>query len=127
MANTDQLEELLTLLGGEVRLVDTSGHEVELGAEVVEAFQAAVAEMLAHEANDLTTQEAAKLIGISRPTLIRLLDTGKLPYRRTNGDHGHRRIPRRAALDYLRADLDRRRQALDLLAADAEALGFFDD
>ncbi len=127
MANTDQLEELLTLLGGEVRLVDTSGHEVELGAEVVEAFQAAVAEMLAHEANDLTTQEAAKLIGISRPTLIRLLDTGKLPYRRTNGDHGHRRIPRRATLDYLRADLDRRRQALDLLAADAEALGFFDD
>ena len=127
MANTDQLEALLTLLGGDVRLVDNSGHEVELGAEVVEAFQAAVAEMLAHEANDLTTQEAAKLIGVSRPTLIRLLDTGKLPYRRTNGDHGHRRIPRRAALDYLRADLDRRRQALDVLAADAEALGFFDD
>jgi excisionase family DNA binding protein len=127
MANTDQLEALLTLLGGDVRLVDNSGHEVELGAEVVEAFQAAVAEMLAHEANDLTTQEAAKLIGVSRPTLIRLLDTGKLPYRRTNGDHGHRRIPRRAALDYLRADLERRRQALDVLAADAEALGFFDD
>ena len=127
MANTDQLEALLTLLGGDVRLVDNRGHEVELGAEVVEAFQAAVAEMLAHEANDLTTQESAKLIGVSRPTLIRLLDTGKLPYRRTNGDHGHRRIPRRAALDYLRADLDRRRQALDVLAADAEALGFFDD
>ena len=127
MANTDQLEALLTLLGGEVRLVDNRGHEVELGAEVVEAFQAAVAEMLAHEANDLTTQEAAKLIGVSRPTLIRLLDTGKLPYRRTNGEHGHRRIPRRAALDYLRADLERRRQALDVLAADAEALGFFDD
>ena len=127
MANTDQLEALLTLLGGDVRLIDNSGHEVELGAEVVEAFQAAVAEMLAHEANDLTTQEAAKLIGVSRPTLIRLLDTGKLPYRRTNGDHGHRRIPRRAALDYLRADLGRRRQALDVLAADAEALGFFDD
>ncbi len=127
MANTDQLEELLTLLGGDVRLVDTRGREVELGADVVEAFQAAVADMLAHEANDLTTQEAAKLIGVSRPTLIRLLDTGKLPYRRTNGDHGHRRIPRRAALDYLRVDLERRRSALDELAADAEALGFFDD
>ena len=105
----------------------THGHEVELGADVVEAFQAAVAEMLVHEANDLTTEEAAKLIGVSRPTLIRLLDTGKLPYRRTNGDHGHRRIPRRAALNYLRADLQRRRQALDELAADAEALGLFDD
>ena len=127
MANTGELEELLTLLGGGVRLVDTHGHEVELGADVVEAFQAAVAEMLVHEANDLTTEEAARLIGVSRPTLIRLLDSGKLPYRRTNGDHGHRRIPRRAALYYLRADLQRRRQALDELAADAEALGFFDD
>lgn len=127
MANTDQLEELLTLLDGNVRLVDTSGRGVDLGTDVVEAFQSAVAEMLAHEASDLTTQEAAKLIGMSRPTLIRLLDTGKLPYRRTNGDHGHRRIPRRAALDYLRDDLVRRRHALDVLAEDAEALGFFED
>jgi excisionase family DNA binding protein len=127
VANTDQLEELLTLLGGDVRLVDTRGHAIELGSDVAEAFQAAVADMLAHEVADLTTEEAAKLIGVSRPTLIRLLDSGKLPHRRTNGEHGHRRIPRRAALDYLRADLERRRQALDDLAADAEALGFFDD
>ncbi len=127
MANTGELEALLRFLGGGVRLVDALGNEVALRADVVEAFQAAVAEMLVHDANDLTTEEAAKLIGVSRPTLIRLLDTGKLPYRRTNGDHGHRRIPRRAALDYLRADLERRRHALDVLAADAEALSFFDD
>ncbi len=83
--------------------------------------------MLAHEANDLTTAEAAKLIGVSRPTLIRLLDSGAIAYRRTHGDSGHRRISRRVALDYLRADLARRHQALDALAADAEEFGFFDD
>jgi excisionase family DNA binding protein len=127
VASSDQLEELLTLLMGDVRLVDAHGHEIELGADVAEAFQATVAGMLTHEASDLTTQEAAKLIGVSRPTLIRLLEMGVLPYRRTNGDRGHRRISRRDALDYLRADLVRRRHALDALAADAEAFGFFED
>ena len=78
-------------------------------------------------ASELTTQEAARLIGVSRPTLIRLLDTGAVPFRRTNGTHGHRRIARRDALAYLRADLQRRRHALDELAADADAFGFFDN
>jgi excisionase family DNA binding protein len=127
MANIEQLEELMGLLDGDVRLVDGSGHAIALATDVTEAFQTAVAEMLAGETHDLTTEEAAKLIGVSRPTLIRLLDIGAIPYRRTNGDHGHRRISRRAVLDHLRVDLGRRRQALDELAADAEAFGFFDE
>ena len=127
MANTEQLEELMGLLGGDVRLVDGSGHAIALATDVTEAFQVAVAEMLAGEAHDLTTEEAAKLLGVSRPTLIRLLDIGAISYRRTNGDHGHRRISRRAVLDHLRVDLARRRHALDELATDAEAFGFFDE
>ena len=127
MANVRQLEELMGLLDGDVQLVDGSGHAIALATDVTEAFQTAVAEMLAGEARDLTTEEAAKLIGVSRPTLIRLLDSGAIPYRRTNGDQGHRRISRRAVLDHLRVDLARRRQALDELAADAEAFGFFDE
>ena len=127
MANAEQLEELLGLLNGEVHLVDGSGHAIALATEVTEAFQTAVAGMLAGEAHDLTTEDAAKLIGVSRPTLIRLLDMGAIPYRRTNGDQGHRRISRRAVLDHLRVDLARRQQALDELAADAAALGFFDE
>jgi len=127
MANTEQLEELMGLLDGEVQLVDGSGHTVALATEVTEAFQTAVAQMLAGQTHDLTTEEAARLIGVSRPTLIRLLDIGTIPYRRTNGERGHRRISRRAVLDHLRVDLARRRHALDELAADAEAFGFFDE
>lgn len=133
MAKTDghdtpaSLDRVLTMLDGDVRLRDIDGNEVVLSADVIEAFQVAVAEMLSHSTTDLTTQEAAKLIGVSRPTLIRLLDTGALPFRRTHGTRGHRRISRRDALDYLRADLERRRRALDVLAEDAEAFGFYDD
>jgi excisionase family DNA binding protein len=133
MAKTDKhdnpasLDRVLTILDGDVRLRDIEGNEVVLSADVVEAFQMAVAEMLSHSTADLTTQEAAKLVGVSRPTLIRLLDTGAIPFRRTHGALGHRRILRRDALDYLRADLDRRRRALDTLAEDAAAFGFYDD
>ncbi len=126
MSTTPQLDELLTMLDSDTRLVDADGHEIALGEDVAEAFQAAIAEMRVRDANELTTQEAARLIGVSRPTLIRLLDTGAVAFRRTNGTHGHRRISRRDALAYLRADVERRRRALDELAADAEAFGFFD-
>jgi excisionase family DNA binding protein len=70
----------------------------------------------------LTAEEAARLIGGSRPTLIRLLKSGEIPFRRTHGAHGHRRVSRVAALSYLRADIVRCRQAPDELAATADAL-----
>ena len=127
MSTTPQLDELLTMLDSDTRLVDADGHEIALGEDVAEAFQAAIAEMRVRDTDELTTQEAARLIGVSRPTLIRLLDTGAVAFRRTNGTHGHRRISRRDALAYLRADVERRRRALDELAADAEAFGFFDN
>ena len=127
MATTPQLDQLLTMIDADTRLVDADGHEIALGEDVAEAFQTAIAEMRVRDTDELTTQQAARLIGVSRPTLIRLLDTGAVAFRRTNGTHGHRRISRRDALGYLRADLQRRRQALDELAADAEAFGFFDN
>ena len=120
------LDELTQLLDGDARLVDRRGGQVILSADVVEAFQGAIAELRSPSSDEFTTQESAKLLGVSRPTLIRLLDTGVIPYRRTRGDRGHRRIRRRDALAYLHADLEQRRRALDELAADADAFGFFE-
>jgi excisionase family DNA binding protein len=127
MASTLQLDQLLAMLDAGTRLVGADGSEVSLGEDVAEAFQAAIAEMRVREVNELSTQEAARMIGVSRPTLIRLLDSGAVAYRRTHGVRGHRRIARRDALTYLRDDIARRRKALDELAADAEAFGFFDN
>ncbi len=119
------LDELADTLSHSPRLVDQRGRQLALAPEVVEAFQHAISELQSPDA-ELTTEAAAALLGISRPTLIRLLDTGAMPYRRTQGTRGHRRIRRSDAVIYLRADLQQRRNALDELAAEAEAFGFFD-
>jgi excisionase family DNA binding protein len=69
---------------------------------------------------ELTTQEAADLLNVSRPTLIQLLDEGKLPYRRLGT---HRRIPL-ADVQAFKADLyAKRRDTLEALVAHDQALG----
>ncbi|GAA4814813.1 helix-turn-helix domain-containing protein [Tomitella cavernea] len=64
----------------------------------------------------LTTQEAAGLLGITRPTFVRLLEAGRIPYT-TPGRH--RRVELADVLDYRRNQRDQRRQALQRMADEA--------
>ncbi len=65
----------------------------------------------------LTTQEAADLLNISRPTLVRLLTDGEISYTMRGR---HRRVMLRDILDYRERTRRERRQTLDQMAADAE-------
>jgi len=67
---------------------------------------------------ELTTQEAADMLHISRPSLIQLLDEGKMEYRRVGT---HRRVRFDALMKYKRqADAARRAVLAELAAYDQE-------
>jgi len=64
-------------------------------------------------AETLTTQQAADLLDVSRPTLVKMLESGLIPYEQP---YVHRRISRAAIDEFIAARAERRRAGLDALA-----------
>ena len=69
---------------------------------------------------ELTTQEAADMLNISRPTLIQLLNEEKIKFRRIGT---HRRIPFESLMDYKRTTRAERQAVIDEFVSHNEELG----
>lgn len=128
----DQIEALLAANGGTEapRLVSSQGQELVLPESVVALLRQVVHQLARHKVvtvvprnSELTTQEAAELLNVSRPYLIRLLDQGAMPYTRTGT---HRRIRFDDLMRY-KAERDAERErALDELTRLNQAMGLYD-
>jgi excisionase family DNA binding protein len=111
-------------------LVDPDGRRVELPRSVFEALRQVVTALangqgvtVAPHNAMLTTQEAADFLGVSRPTLVRLLEEGVIPHEMRGR---HRRVMLAHLLDYLDRSKVSRRQSLEEMVREGEGAGLYD-
>lgn len=116
---------------GAARIVDSTGSAVDVPDALVELLRAIVEHLQAGNGvavsalhAELTTAEAAQLLGVSRPHVIKLLDESAMPHRLVGT---HRRIRLADVLVYRDRQDERARQALDELTRQSEELGLYDD
>ena len=111
-----------------VRLtVEEDGETVTVPRAAVDLLVGVLANMAAGQAvslvpahAELTTQQAADLMNVSRPFVVRLLKAGNIEYRLVGT---HRRIKAASLMDYMRRDDAQRRKAADELTALTQDMG----
>jgi excisionase family DNA binding protein len=111
-------------------LLGPDGKQVSLPAEiysalrqVVEVMRQGKAILVAPQGLLLTTQEAADFLGVSRPTLVKLLENGAIPFEKPNR---HRRVRLQDLLAFQQRRQAERRFALNQLTEEASELGLYD-
>jgi excisionase family DNA binding protein len=122
---------LLTRTRGEAAaLVAPDGTHLDLPPEVFEVLRQVVLAMsqglavtVAPQHTVLTTSEAAHLLGVSRPTLVRLLEAGEIPYEQPNR---HRRVRLADLLAYQERTQRARAAGLDEMVRKGEEDGLYD-
>ena len=121
-------EELSRLLGqmpeSERARVQLDGNDLILPRQALALLRDLLVEMAHGNAvtivpthAELTTQEAANILNVSRPHLVRLLEDGAIPFSKTGT---HRRIRYQDLMSYRDCRDQESRDALDELTAQAQ-------
>jgi excisionase family DNA binding protein len=92
--------------------------------EVVEALSRGQAITIAPHDQTLTTQAAADLLGISRPTLVKLLERGEIPHTQPGR---HRRVKLADVLDFRQQRQEATERGLDELVEISEDADLYRD
>lgn len=112
----------------QIQAKDLQGHiqELLLPASAVRLLVALLTEMAQGNAvtlmpyhAELTTQQAADFLNVSRPYLVKLLERGEMPFHKTGK---HRRVRFEDLLVYQQKLREARSLALDQLTAEAQEL-----
>lgn len=126
----EQARKVLHALGSHPRITTDDGTLLDLPQPVLDALSGALeatAEgkraLVLRSPEDLTTEQAAAVLGVSRPTVVRLVEAGNLPALMVGT---HRRLSLGDVLAYREASAAKSHAALDEMTREAEDLGLYD-
>ena len=111
------------LVGADGTRIDLPQELYEVLMDVVGALSQGLAITVAPQHTVLTTSQAAGILGISRPTLVRLLESGEIPFDKPGR---HRRIRLRDVLAYQERARRARAAGLDEMVRVSEDAGIYD-
>jgi excisionase family DNA binding protein len=115
--------------GGHLRLetdeesCELAGQEAQALAAILRVLGEGRAMEIAALPDEVTTGQAADLLGVSRPTVVKLVDAGELPSTRIGT---HRRLRTADVLAYRERTRRERGAALDELSELSQELGLYD-
>lgn len=126
-----ELDAVLAKNQGEAKLVAPSGEEVMLPHSVYDVIRRVVHDMAQGRAvrilpvhAEMTTQQAADVLNVSRPFLINLLRREEIPFQMVGT---HRRVRLEDLLVYKARRDSERLQLLDEIASESQELGLYDE
>lgn len=126
-----RLERILNAENSQPRLVGSNGEEILLPESVYTALQQVIQAMASGQSitivpqdREMTTQQAADFLNVSRPYLIKLLEQGEIPYSKVGS---HRRVGSKELIAYKAQRNAERRQHLSNLTSFLEEEGFYDE
>lgn len=122
----DQVSEVAALIGPDGEQAPLPLEAYHVLVKVAHAMRESKAITVTPVDQQLTTQQAADFLGISRPTLVKLLERGDIPFH-TPGAGRHRRVRLEDVLTYQSRVRVDRRAALDALTEDAAAAGLYEE
>lgn len=124
------LRERGTHIAPQPALITTEGRRFELPPDVASAFEQIVDHLAQGQGVTvvphhrlLTTQEAADLLNLSRPTLVKLLESGEMPFEMRGR---HRRVRLQDVLEFQDSLRQDRADALDEMQDQAAEDGLYD-
>lgn len=130
----DSLKTFIAFLGevegGELRLTAEEGRDVVVPGLMIDLLRQVGAVLdrgdgvvVSEVARELTTSEAARMLGVSRPTLINLLDRGEIASHKVGT---HRRVALADVLSYRRRRAADQRKAYEALMSEQDDLGIYE-
>lgn len=133
-AAVEAFARVLRVVRPHAKLIGPDGREIPVPAAVYKVLEQVIPLLLTDNAVSivpvgalLTTQEAADLLNVSRPHLVKLLDKGAIKFERSDEPGSHRKIRFVDLMEYKhKLDMERRQQ-LRKLTQMSQEVGLYEE